>query len=74
MIVVAVCDEDVRRPVERQIVPACQLLDGAAVGIVDADINGEQTVTVMKVAAYVTTLIMNYRYTGWFRGRMRKND
>lgn len=28
-----------------------------------------EPVVVMKLIAYLTTLIMNYRYTGWFRGK-----
>lgn len=29
-------------------------------------------VVLLKLTAYMTTLVMNYRYTGWFRGPQRK--
>ncbi len=31
-----------------------------------------EPVVVLRVAAYLTTLVMNYQYTGWFRGKKRK--
>lgn len=27
---------------------------------------------VLKISSYITSLVMNYRYTGWFRGEKRK--
>ncbi len=31
-----------------------------------------EPVTVLRLSTYITTLVMNYRYTGWYRGDMRK--
>lgn len=32
----------------------------------------DESTAIVKIATYITALVMNYSYTGWFRGRKRK--
>lgn len=34
--------------------------------------NDPEPLVVLRISAYITTLVMNYQYTGWFRGKKRK--
>jgi len=35
-------------------------------------IKDTESTAILKIAAYITALVMNYSYTGWFRGNKRK--
>ena len=48
----------------RKIVVRCQELK-----LVSGD---PEPIIVLRISAYLTTLVMNYQYTGWFRGKKKK--